>query len=100
VILSGPLPLLEGLEPNDVRVVLDLFGLLVGSHQIEPQVVVPEGIVAQNILPAALQVEIMVPLPATATPTAAPTVTPTARPAVIPTPTLPVTLTETPAAGQ
>ena len=77
VILSGPLPLLEGLEPGDVRVVLDLFGLSVGKHQIEPHVVVPEGIVAQNVLPAALQVEISVPLPSTPMPIATPVLTPT-----------------------
>jgi YbbR domain-containing protein len=59
-ILDGPLPLLEALEDNDVRVVLDLFGLSPGTHQIEPQVVVPEGITAQSILPATVQVEIFV----------------------------------------
>lgn len=82
VILSGPLPLLQKLEADDVRVVLDLFGLPVGKHQIAPHVVVPEGIVAQNVLPAALQIEIlpvsrltpmptpplMTPVPLTATP--------------------------------
>ena len=61
VILSGPLPLLETLEPDDVRVVLNLFGLSLGTHQIEPQplqVVVPEGITVQSILPATVQVEV------------------------------------------
>jgi len=57
-ILSGPLPLLDALEEDDVRVVLDLFRLAPGIHQIEPQVVVPEGLVVQSILPATLQVEI------------------------------------------
>lgn len=63
VILSGPLPLLETLEANDVHVVLDLFTLSLGTHQMEPQVsqvVVPEGITAQSILPATVQVEISV----------------------------------------
>jgi hypothetical protein len=59
VILGGPLPLLETLEADDVRVVLDLFGLPLGTHQIEPQVVVPEGITAQSILPPTVQVEIL-----------------------------------------
>jgi YbbR domain-containing protein len=67
VILSGPLPLLETLEANDVRVVLDLFGLPLGTHQIEPQVVVPAGMTAQSILPATVQVDVFV----------APTPTPT-----------------------
>jgi YbbR domain-containing protein len=66
VILSGPLPLLDALEADDVRIVLDLFDLPLGTHQIEPQVVVPEGMTAQSILPATVQVEILVP------PTAAP----------------------------
>jgi len=75
VILSGPLPQLESLEADDVRVVLDLFGLPVGKHQIQPQVIVPEGIKAQNILPSTMQVEISVMAP--------------------PTPTLPLTSTTT-----
>jgi len=60
VILSGPLPLLETLETNDVRAVLDLFELPLGTHQLEPQVVVPEGLTAQSILPATVQVEILI----------------------------------------
>lgn len=67
VILSGPLPLLDALEADDVRVVLDLFDLPHGTHQIEPQIVVPEGVTAQSILPPTVQVEIFVPL--TPTPT-------------------------------
>ena len=67
VILSGPLPLLETLKASDVRVVLDLFDLSRGTYQIEPQVVVPEGLTAQSIIPATVQVEIFT----------APTLTPT-----------------------
>lgn len=58
IILSGPLPLLEELEADDVRVVLDLFELPRGTHQIEPEVIVPEGVTVQSILPATVQVEI------------------------------------------
>jgi YbbR domain-containing protein len=60
VILSGPLPVLETLEAEDVRIVLDLFELPLGTHQLEPQVVVPEGMTAESILPATVQVEIFV----------------------------------------
>jgi YbbR domain-containing protein len=60
VILDGPLPLLDELKPKDVRVVLDLFDLPRGAHQIEPQIVVPEGLTAQSILPATVQVETFV----------------------------------------
>jgi YbbR domain-containing protein len=59
VILSGPLPLLETLEADNMRVVLDLFDLSRGMHQIEPQIVVPEGVTAQSINPATVQVEIL-----------------------------------------
>jgi YbbR domain-containing protein len=59
VILSGPLPLLDSLEANDVRIVLDLFRLPQGTHQIEPQMVVPEGVIAQSVNPATVQVEIL-----------------------------------------
>ena len=67
VILSGPLPLLETLGPDDVRVVLDLFGLSEETHQIEPQIVVPEGVTAQSINPATVQVEIFVAITPTLT---------------------------------
>ncbi len=60
VILSGPLPMLEILEAGDVRVVLELFDLPRGTHQLEPQVVVPEGLTAQSVNPATVQVEIFV----------------------------------------
>ena len=48
VIVSGPLPRLELLGPEEVRVLLDLTGLLPGSHLVQPTVVVPEGIVEQR----------------------------------------------------
>ncbi|NLE45480.1 MAG: hypothetical protein GX620_12230 [Chloroflexi bacterium] len=58
VILTGSLPLLENLQPDDVRVVLDLFGLEPGTHRIEPRVIVPEGLTAESILPPTVQVEL------------------------------------------
>jgi YbbR domain-containing protein len=58
VILGGPLVLLEGLDTSDVRVVLDLFNVPAGSHQIEPLAIVPEGLTAQSISPPLLQIEI------------------------------------------
>lgn len=66
-ILSGPLPMLEALQDNDVRLVLDLFGLSPGTHQVEPRLVVPEGVSAQSILSATVQVEVF------SAPTPAPT---------------------------
>lgn len=57
-ILSGPLPLLEALEDDDTRLILDLFRLPPGTHQVEPQLVVPERVTAQSILSATMQVEV------------------------------------------
>jgi YbbR domain-containing protein len=67
VILGGPLPMLEALDAENVRVVLDLFELSLGTHQIEPQVIVPEGVIARSIIPATVQVEISVATTPTAT---------------------------------
>ena len=38
VILSGPLPLLDTLSPQDVRVVINVTDLGVGTHQLTPEV--------------------------------------------------------------
>jgi len=58
VVLTGPLPKLQSLKPDDVRVVLDLVSLGIGTHQVKPQAVVPQGIVAESLLPATIQVTI------------------------------------------
>lgn len=58
VILNGPLPRLQSLTPDDVRIVLDLFELTVGSHQVVPDVIVPEDITPQGVIPATVQVRI------------------------------------------
>lgn len=59
VILTGPLPVLEALAPEDVRVVVDLLDLGVGTHQVTPQVVViPGGVVARAVLPSTIEVVI------------------------------------------
>ncbi len=58
VILSGPLPLLESLGPDDIFVMLDLTGLLPGNHVVTPRVVVPSGIRAEAVLPETVEVVI------------------------------------------
>ena len=69
VILSGPLPTLKQLTEEDVRVILDLLDLGVGTYQITPQVIVlPTDIVVQTILPDAIEVTITSTPPATPTP--------------------------------
>jgi len=83
VVLNGPLPKLESLAPDDVRVILDLFGLPIGTHQIEPEVIVPEEVTSQSVIPATIQVRIAeaptptVPPPSTITSTMTATVTST-----------------------
>ena len=90
VIVSGPLPRLELLGPEEVRVLLDLTGLLPGSHLVEPTVVVPEGIVEQGVIPEAIEVLIE----SLITPTATSTPEPTEPPATpVPEPAEPTTET-------
>jgi YbbR domain-containing protein len=66
--LSGPLPVLQKLDPtNDIRVTADLSGLEPGSYQIEPavQIVNPDipadslqDVTIESVLPTLLEVEI------------------------------------------
>ena len=58
VILSGPLPSLEALGPDDVFVLVDLTGLLPGNHIVTPRVVVPTGIRAAGVIPETIEVVI------------------------------------------
>ncbi len=87
VILSGPLPKLDALKPEDVRVVLDLFELEPGTHKVKPDIIAPEGLKVESVLPSTIEVEISV-VPPTPTPTPVATETPTPTPALpAPTPT-------------
>lgn len=93
VILTGPLPKLQALKADEVRVVIDLGNLGPGTHQIKPQAIVPQGIVAETMLPATIQVTIGLSGTLNLSPISTPTVTPTttktnlATPARTPTPT-------------
>ncbi len=79
VILEGALPVLDTIDlERDVRVILDLSGLGIGTHQIEPRVETPPGIVARNILPPTVQV--IIERAPRGTPTPSPSPTPTRRP--------------------
>ena len=74
VILSGPLPRLQALTLDDVRVILDLYGLGVGVHKVKPTVVVPETLRVESVLPDTIEVEISI-APPTPTATLVPTAT-------------------------
>jgi len=70
VILFGSLPVLEALTETDVRVVIDLTGLEVGTHQLAPEVVIlPERIQADAVSPENIEVEIIDPTESTPSPT-------------------------------
>ncbi len=72
VIVSGPLPLLDTLTRQDVRVTVDLTGLGVGTHQIVPKVeILISNVFVESVLPNTIEVVISI----VGTPTI--TVTPT-----------------------
>ncbi len=60
IILSGPLPLLNALRPQqDVRVSVDLSDLTSGTYQVSPKVeVLIEGLRVESVLPVTVQVTI------------------------------------------
>jgi YbbR domain-containing protein len=68
IILSGPLPLLDQLTTKDVRVFIDLTGLGIGTHQLDPQVeiLIPE-ISVESINPTSIEVVITPPQTPTST---------------------------------
>jgi YbbR domain-containing protein len=75
VILSGPVPILDAMVPEDVRVVIDVSDLELGIYQLEPQIeVIPDRIIVESVVPSTVEVEIII----------APTPTPTATPAPAP----------------
>lgn len=85
VILSGPLPSLQSLLPDDVLVAVDATGMTPGTYVLKPRVtLVPDPLNVQSMVPDTVQV-IVTALPSTAsTPTTAPgsnaTATPTSTP--------------------
>ncbi len=59
VIVSGPLPVLDTLTRQDVRVTVDLTGLSVGVHQIVPKVeALIADVIVESILPNTIEVVI------------------------------------------
>jgi YbbR domain-containing protein len=60
VIVSGPLPLLDTLTRQDVRVTVDLSGLEAGTHQLIAKVeVLISDVVVESILPNTIEVVIV-----------------------------------------
>jgi len=77
VILTGPLPLLDKLAPGDVKFIVDLTGLEIGTHQTipEPQIQISD-LRVQSLNPGTIEVSIS-PI-GSATPSPTITLTPTA----------------------
>lgn len=75
VILSGPVPILDTMTPEDVRAIVDVADLELGIYQLEPQVeVIPDRVIVESVVPSTVEVEIII----------APTPTPTSTPAPAP----------------
>lgn len=73
VIISGPLPVLDALTPQDVIVTVDVSGLGLGTHQLTPVVdVLVDNVEVESILPGTIEVIIA--------PPGTPTITPFPRP--------------------
>ena len=81
VILAGPVPVLSGLQSTDIRVVIDLTGLELGTYQVEPVVdVLPDRVSVEAILPSTVEVTILIAPTATATIPVTPTPLTTPQP--------------------
>jgi len=62
VILYGPLPILDSLKADDIRVILDLTDYDVGIHQMEPRVELDTSeLSVESILPSVIEVTISTP---------------------------------------
>jgi len=88
VIISGPLTLVDGVSRDDIFAMLNLSGLLPGTHTIVPEIALPEGVQAEGVLPET--VEVVIVDKSTPTPSASDVVTDTLQ-----TPVAPITATET-----
>jgi YbbR domain-containing protein len=67
VIISGPLPVLDALTPQDIIVTVDVTGLGVGIYQLTPTVdVLVDNVTVESILPGTI--EVVISIPSTRTP--------------------------------
>jgi YbbR domain-containing protein len=69
VIISGPLPVLDALTPQDIIVTVDVTGLDVGTYQLPLAAeVLVDNVVVESILPGTVEVIISIPGTPTRTP--------------------------------
>jgi YbbR domain-containing protein len=68
IILSGPLPVLDVLTPQDITITVDVTGLGPGVHQLTPKVnVLVDNVLVESILPGTIEVVLSLPVTPTAT---------------------------------
>ncbi len=60
LILSGPLPTLDRLDPNTVHAIVDVTDLEPGIHRIEVRVIAPPDLVVESVIPETLNVTITI----------------------------------------
>ncbi len=80
LVLSGTFSQLQGLKPADVRVFVSVQGRGPGTYELQPQIVLPEGMSLERATPDKIAVTITAPTPVPPTPTVPPTSQPTAQP--------------------
>lgn len=69
VIISGPLPTLDALTPQDVIVTVDVTGIGLGTYQLTPIVdVLVDNVLVESILPGTIEVVLSPPVTPTITP--------------------------------
>lgn len=60
LLVSGPLPILDGINTDDIQVVLDLTDYEIGTYQLEPVVELPsDEITVDSIQPEIIDIEII-----------------------------------------
>jgi len=69
VILSGPLPVLEILTPQDITITVDVTGLDIGVHQLTPKVQrLVDNVLVESMLPGTIEVVLSLPVTPPSTP--------------------------------
>lgn len=59
LIITGPIPLLDSLKTGDVKIVVDLTGLKIGKHTLDPQVqILLSEVKEQSVNPGTIEVTI------------------------------------------
>lgn len=58
ITVDGPGSTLADMESSDVRVVVDVSGLEAGTHEVEPQVYLPQGVTWTSTTPESVEVTI------------------------------------------